>query len=91
MTEESYIPTSSGLGCGPVQIENEFGFIGPNVPYLKELLRIARANLGEDVIIYTTDPPPRLANGTIPGPDVYTWVTPAHGNVCTCMCDLVGR
>lgn len=56
----------------PSQIENEFGFVGPDLPYLKELLRIAREILGDDVIIYTTDPPPRLANGTIPGPDVYT-------------------
>eukprot|EP00884_Botryococcus_braunii_P002882 jgi/Botrbrau1/12595/Bobra.0169s0123.1 len=57
-----------------VQIENEFGFIGPNLLYLKDLLRIARATLGDDVIIYTTDPPPHLDNGTIPGPDVYTAV-----------------
>ncbi len=60
------------LGCGPRQIENEFGFLGPNQPYLRHLLASARASLGDDVMIYTTDPPPNLAKGTLPGAEVYS-------------------
>jgi beta-galactosidase len=44
-----------------VQVENEFGSYG-NVQsnpsdkmYMEHLVQLARANLGEDVIIYTTD------------------------------------
>lgn len=60
------------------QIENEFGFVGPNEPYLRHLLATARASLGEDALIYTTDPPPNLGKGTLAGDDVYTCAAPAH-------------
>lgn len=54
------------------QIENEFGFLGPNERYLRHLLATARASLGEEALIYTTDPPPNLGKGTLPGADVYS-------------------
>jgi hypothetical protein len=65
-------PADGCLGRGPRQIENEFGFLGPNQPYLRHLLASARASLGDDVVIYTTDPPPNLAKGTLPGAEVYS-------------------
>lgn len=58
------------VGAG--QIENEFGFLGPNERYLRHLLATARASLGADALIYTTDPPPNLGKGTLPGADVYS-------------------
>lgn len=57
--------------CG-AQIENEFGFLGPNEPYLRHLLASARAALGDDALIYTTDPPPNIQKGSLAGGDVYS-------------------
>ncbi|KAK9836149.1 hypothetical protein WJX81_004982 [Elliptochloris bilobata] len=57
-----------------VQIENEFGFLGPNEAYLRHLLASARAALGEDALIYTTDPPPNVNKGSLYGGDVYSVV-----------------
>lgn len=57
---------------GTGQIENEFGFLGPNERYLRHLLATARASLGDEALIYTTDPPPNLGKGTLPGADVYS-------------------
>ena len=54
------------------QIENEFGFLGPNEPYLRHLLASARAALGDDALIYTTDPPPNIQKGSLAGGDVYS-------------------
>lgn len=58
------------------QIENEFGFVGPNEPYLRHLLASARAALGEDALIYTTDPPPNIQKGSLAGGDVYSYASP---------------
>ena len=57
-----------------VQIENEFGFVGPNEKYMRHLLNTARASLGSTAIIYTTDPPPNIAAGTIAGDEVYRYI-----------------
>jgi hypothetical protein len=57
-------------------VENEYGFRGSNQEYLRALIRIARASLGKDVIIYTTDPPALAARGSLPGGEVYTCVWP---------------
>ena len=46
-----------------LQIENEFGFVGPNEKYMRHLLNTAQASLGSTAIIYTTDPPPNIAKG----------------------------
>ena len=53
------------------QIENEFGSVGPNDNYMRHLLNTARASLGSTAIIYTTDPPPYLAQGTVAGEEEY--------------------
>ena len=58
-----------GLTCS--QVENEFGFVGPNEKYMKHLVGTVRAVLGNDFIIYTTDPPPNIAKGSIADDSVY--------------------
>lgn len=57
-----------------LQVENEFGFVGPNEAYMKHLVGTVRAALGNDVIIYTTDPPPNIAKGSIAGDSVYRYI-----------------
>ena len=48
-----------------VQIENEFGNVGaPDETYLRQLTSAARAHLGPDVVLYTTDAPHFVVNGT---------------------------
>ena len=57
-----------------VQIENEFGFVGGDGAYLAHLAARARALLGGSVVLFTTDPPPRVPGGALPGGDVLTTV-----------------
>ncbi|XWS12074.1 hypothetical protein CRYUN_Cryun37aG0059200 [Craigia yunnanensis] len=59
-----------------VQIENEFGSYGDDKAYLSQLVKLARENLGEDIILYTTDGGSRetLEKGTIQGDDVFSAV-----------------
>ena len=54
-----------------MQVENEFGFVGPNEEYMEHLVGTVRSVLGDDFIIYTTDPPPNIAKGSIAGDSVY--------------------
>lgn len=54
------------------QIENEFGFIGPNEPYMRHLTAIAKAALGPDHILFTTDPPVHVKRGSLPGSELLT-------------------
>lgn len=54
-------------------MENEYGFCGDSKPYLRHLIATARATLGPDVILYTTDPPDRAIRGSIAGDEVYTY------------------
>ena len=58
--------------CWP-QVENEYGFCGSERNYLRHLVATARRHLGPDVILYTTDPPPNVARGSLPGDEVYTY------------------
>ncbi|CAL8467305.1 g6842 [Coccomyxa elongata] len=55
-----------------VQVENEFGFVGPNEKYMRHLVGTMRASLGDDALIYTTDPPPNIAKGSLPGDEVFS-------------------
>ncbi|XP_050232646.1 beta-galactosidase 17 isoform X2 [Mercurialis annua] len=59
-----------------VQIENEFGSYGDDKPYLHHLINLARQNLGESIILYTTDGGSRenLEKGTILGDAVFSAV-----------------
>ena len=57
-----------------MQIENEYGFCwrSPDLPYLQFLVDKIHQYLDKDVIIYTTDPPWIIENGTIAGNEVYS-------------------
>ncbi|GBG61457.1 hypothetical protein CBR_g21802 [Chara braunii] len=60
-----------------VQVENEFGAYRPSKnesQYLKHLVNRAKAALGNDVVIYTTDQPPSITFGSLPGGSVYSAV-----------------
>ena len=59
---------SKGL-CLGVQVENEFGFVGPNEPYLRHITDTARQGLGNEVVLYSTDPPSVITKGTLGGSD----------------------
>ena len=39
---------------------------------MRHLLSVAKAALGEDTIYYTTDPPPNVAKGSLPGDEIFT-------------------
>lgn len=68
--------TTGSLPCSPylLQIENEYGFCGGDVNYMKHLAATVRQHLGPNLILYTTDPAHVAADGTIPGEDVFTAV-----------------
>ena len=53
------------------QVENEFGFVGPNEPYLRHLNSTARNALGDNVVLYSTDPPSVIDDGTLGGNYVF--------------------
>lgn len=57
-----------------MQIENEYGFCwrGPDRKYLRFLSDKLRQYMGEDVLIYTTDPPDYVERGSLPGDEVFT-------------------
>ncbi|XP_044478764.1 beta-galactosidase 17-like isoform X1 [Mangifera indica] len=59
-----------------VQIENEFGSYGDDKAYLHHLVTLARAHLGEEIVLYTTDGGTRetLQKGTISGDAVFSAV-----------------
>mmetsp|Transcript_13310 Transcript_13310/g.40276 ORF Transcript_13310/g.40276 Transcript_13310/m.40276 type:complete len:730 (-) Transcript_13310:513-2702(-) len=57
-----------------VQMENEYGFCGSDKVYLRHLVATARQHLGDGVILYTTDPPHIVLQGSLRGDDVYTVV-----------------
>lgn len=62
---------------GPIlmlQIENEYGFCGKDKAYLRYLAATAKRLLGQDVLLYTTDPPTVAAEGSLPGDEVLTTV-----------------
>lgn len=57
---------------GPCQIENEYGTWGDSKPYIRHLAATARAALGNDALLYTTDAHWLLERGSLPGDEVYT-------------------
>lgn len=57
-----------------MQIENEFGFIGPDETYIRHITATAKNALRDDVILFTTDPPDKAARGTLSGSELYTCV-----------------
>ena len=53
------------------QIENEYGFCGFNdKAYLQHLVDTARASLGDEAVLFTTDPPNVVTMGGLYGDDV---------------------
>ncbi|KAK9915942.1 hypothetical protein WJX75_006251 [Coccomyxa subellipsoidea] len=63
---------------GPIlmtQIENEYGFCGFNdKAYLQHLVDTARASLGDEAVLFTTDPPNVVTMGGLYGDDVISVV-----------------
>ena len=39
---------------------------------MRHLVQLTRTLLGNDIILYTTDPPPYIANGTLPGDALFS-------------------
>lgn len=72
----------AGMSALPycLQIENEYGFCGSSKPYLRHLAATARQHLGNDTILYTTDPPAIAPKGSIYGEEVYTCVSMLLGD-----------
>ena len=67
-------PPHGSIGA---QVENELGFLsGDNRGYLRHLVATTRQHLGSQVVIYTTDPPPNVQKGSLPGREVFTWDPP---------------
>lgn len=56
-----------------VQLENELGYFGADMgteqvaAYLSALVAMARRHLGQDVLLYTADPPQGIKQGSLPG------------------------
>ena len=55
-----------------LQVENEYGYCGSDRAYLRHLLATARQQLGDEVILFTTDPPDLVHVGSLPGDEVFT-------------------
>lgn len=55
-----------------LQIENEYGFVGGDLKYVRHLVNLAQGILGKEAILYTTDPPPVVQKGSLPGDEVFT-------------------
>ena len=54
------------------QVENELGFFKDDKAYVRHLVATARRHLGNDVVLYTTDPPAVAARGSLLGGEVFT-------------------
>lgn len=55
-------------GCDCQQVENEFGWMQPcDHNYTTHLKGVFRQNLGENVVLFTTDPSSNLQCGAIDG------------------------
>ena len=65
----------TSLTIGFLQIENEFGFVGPDENYLRHLHTLARDNLVDDVVLFSTDPPAVIDKGSLGGSYSFAWVT----------------
>ena len=74
-TQKQNPPPTGGSKTGPcapgAQIENEYGFCGFNdKTYLQHLADTARASLGKEAVLFTTDPPNAVTMGGLYGDDV---------------------
>ena len=65
-----------------MQVENEFGFVGPNEPYLRHLIAIAKSAMGPDHILFTTDPPSLVSKGSLYGDAVLSCAIPGPSGCC---------
>jgi beta-galactosidase len=71
MHHEAAPPDRPGGICALPQLENEYGFCGFNDKvYLQHLASTARASLGSEAVLFTTDPPNVVTMGGLYGDDV---------------------
>ena len=66
-----------------MQLENEYGFIGDahDKHYMRHLVRLARKALGDDIVLFTTDPPPNVEKGSLPDDEIFRLTRP-HAENC---------
>ncbi|KAL3131686.1 hypothetical protein ABBQ38_007978 [Trebouxia sp. C0009 RCD-2024] len=59
-----------------VQLENEYGFIGKadDKHYMRHLVKLARKALGDEIVLFTTDPPPNVEKGSLPDDEIFSVV-----------------
>lgn len=60
-----------------LQLENEYGFIGDahDKQYMRHLVKLARKALGDEIVLFTTDPPPNVEKGSLPDDEIFRQVT----------------
>ena len=56
-----------------LQLENEYGFIGDakDKHYMRHLVKLARKALGDEIVLFTTDPPGNVEKGSLPGDEIF--------------------
>ena len=56
-----------------LQLENEYGFIGnaDDKHYMRHLVKLARKALGDEIVLFTTDPPPNVEKGSLPDEEIF--------------------
>ena len=56
-----------------MQLENEYGFIGSadDKRYMRHLVKLARKALGDEIVLFTTDPPPNVEKGSLPDDEIF--------------------
>ena len=54
-------------------MENEYGFIGDahDKHYMRHLVKLARKALGDEIVLFTTDPPGNVEKGSLPGDEIF--------------------
>ncbi|KAL0019729.1 hypothetical protein WJX77_006458 [Trebouxia sp. C0004] len=59
-----------------VQLENEYGFIGDahDKQYMRHLVKLAKKALGDEIVLFTTDPPPVVEKGSLPDDEIFSVV-----------------
>lgn len=58
-----------------MQLENEYGFIGDahDKRYMRHLVNLARKALGDEIVLFTTDPPPVVEKGSLPDDEIFRY------------------
>ena len=56
-----------------MQLENEYGFIGDvhDKQYMRHVVKLARKALGDEIVLFTTDPPPVVEKGSLPDDEIF--------------------